>query len=137
MRHAGGVKRVVRRRGGYSALEIVTVMVSLATFLGIASMVYSKHQETVYQRICHQQQRTLQGAIESLPSADVDVPVDQLFAQLVAARLVDGTLAGPTAIDEVKLTDPGFGPNSFRNYLVMPGSKMVGCRNHGSPFSEF
>ena len=34
-------------------------------------------------------------------------------------------------------TDPGFGPNSFRNYMVMPGSKMVGCKNHGSPFSDF
>ena len=126
-----------RARGGWSALETVTVLVCLATFLAIATICYQKRQEVVYQRICHQQQRTIQGAIESLPAADVDVPVDQLFAQLVSARLVDGTLSGPTSVDEVKLTDPGYGPNSFRNYMVMPGSKMVGCRNHGSPFSEF
>lgn len=126
-----------RSRGGWSALETVIVIVCLATFLAVASIVYQKHQDTVYQRICFQQQRNIQGQIESLPAGDVDVPVDQLFAQLVSAGLMPGQLAGPTAVDSVQLTDPGFGPNSFRNYMVMPGSKMVGCKNHGSPFSEF
>lgn len=115
----------------------MTVLVCLATLLTIASVVYQKHQETVYMRICHQQQRTLQGQIESLPAADVDVPVDELFAQLVTAGLLGGTLNGPRGVDSVQLNDPGSGPNSFRCYLIMPGSKMVGCRNHGSPFSEF
>lgn len=125
-----------RSRGGWSALETVTVVTCLAVFLGVATVVYQKHQDTVYQRICYQQQRSLQGQIESLPAADVDVSVDALFAQLVNGGLLAGRASGPTSVESVQLADPGYGPDSFRNYMVMPGSKMVGCRNHGSPFSD-
>jgi hypothetical protein len=115
----------------------VVVVVCLATFLAIATMAYHRHQDTVYQRICWQQQRMLQGAIESLPSFDPDAgDIDAVFAQLVAGNQLPGVLSGPLTVTSVQISDPGHGPNSFRNYMLLPGSKMVGCHNHLSPFAE-
>jgi type II secretory pathway pseudopilin PulG len=132
---------VIRRvrcldRRGWTVLETVVVLVGLSMVLAIAMVAYSKYQERVYVRLCHHQQRTLQGQIESMNTIELNVPIEELFAQLVKAGLIQGTLLGDRSVESVKFNDPGFGDNSFRDYLILPGAKMVGCYMHGSPYSD-
>jgi len=121
---------------GFSVLETIFVLLTLSVFLGLAMVAYLKYQERIYLRLCFGQQRTLQGQIESMQTIDLDVPMDEVYAQLVKGGLLSGTLAGERSVETVKLNDPGSGDRSYGNYLLMPGSKMVGCRVHGSPYAE-
>lgn len=114
-----------RARGGWSALETMTVLAGLCVFLGLAMFAYFRYQDRVHVRLCHSQQRQLQGQLETIPSPELDCTIEELFDQLKRAGLLSN-----------QPSDPGAGDGSYRNYLLMPGSHMFGCRNHGSPFSE-
>jgi hypothetical protein len=119
-----------------SALEIMTVLAGLSLFLGLAMFAYSRYQGNVHLRLCHKQQRELQGQLETIPSPELDCSIEELFAQLVKSGLLAGKLSGDRSVETVQANDPGAGPDSFRNYLLMPGTKMFGCRVHGSPYAE-
>lgn len=123
---AGSSMRAMRRaRGGWSALETMTVLAGLCAFLAIAMFGYFRYQERVHVRLCHSQQRQLQGQLETIPSPDLDCSIEELFDQLRRAGLLSNQPA-----------DPGSGEGSYKNYQLMAGSRMFGCKIHGSPFAE-
>lgn len=89
-------------------------------------------------RDCFGMQRKLQVMIDNLGSANVDAPMDDIYGRLVAAGLVVGQVgrngAGMPVVIALDLEDPGGGKGSFGNYVLMAGSRMVGCTIHGSVF---
>lgn len=125
-----------RSRGGWSAVETSFVIVGLAVLIAIASFAFIHYQERAHVKLCFTQQRNLQGLIENLSAPELDVSIDELYVQLIRAGLLPGVVVNDFTVDTVQLNDPGGGPASFRNYLLMPGSRMVGCVNHGSLFAD-
>lgn len=127
----------LRRRAGWTLLETITAVTALGTLLSAAMLVYSSYRARAYQRLCHAQQRSLQKQVDSLGPVNLDVPMVEIVVQLVNAGSLQGTVApdGRT-VQGIRLTDPGGGEGSYRNYYLMPGSRMVGCRTHRSAFLE-
>ena len=89
-------------------------------------------------RECFGAQRKLQVMIDNLGSANVDATMDEIFGRLVAAGSVVGQMGrsatGAPVVISLELEDPGGGKGSFSNYVLMAGSRMVGCSVHGSVF---
>lgn len=87
---------------------------------------------------CFSAQRRLQTMIDNLGSANVDAGMDDIFGRLVAAGSLSGQMgrnaAGAPVVLTLELEDPGGGKGSFSNYVLMAGSRMVGCAVHGSVF---
>ena len=132
-------------RRGWTVLETMVAVIGLSMFLAIAAVAYTRYQEKVYRRLCHNQQRTLQGMIETLPAFDptglAGDPVaarKEMFAQLVKAGLLGGTLSGDEkSVESVKIKDPGWGDDSYLSYYILPDPVyMIACDHHDSAFVE-
>lgn len=89
-------------------------------------------------RECWASQRKLQVMIDNLGSANVDATMDDIFGRLVGAGSISGQMgrngAGAPVVLGLEIEDPGGGKGSFSNYVLMAGSRMVGCAVHGSVF---
>ena len=124
-----------QKRRAFTLLELTTVMVILATLVAIAAYAYRKYKERSDAKICYTQQRTIQGLINSSPTPiNVDLSIDQVFAQLVVNRQIKGTLNSDNSLKSVLVTDPNGGDTSWRNYVITPGTKQIACKIHGSAF---
>lgn len=128
--------RARRSRGGFTLLEVLTAVTTVSVLLAVATYAYSEYRERAHRRLCHSQQRTLQKQIESLGAVPLDVPMSDIFAQLVQAGTLTAAASAPGAAVTVNLQDPGYGPGSADHYHIMLGSRMVGCYVHESPFVE-
>ena len=105
--------------------------------VGLAQAGYESYTARTHTRACHAQLKKLQQDLDSLGSANVDAPMDEIYGRLVAAGLLAGQMgrssSGTPAVLSLEIEDPGGGPGSFRNYAVMAGTRTIGCCVHGSP----
>ena len=111
-------------------------LVVLGCLLGVGHASYEGWVGRQAVKTCLAQQRRLQSQIDNLGSANVDVPMDDIWGRLVAAGSVAGQMGrsstGAAAVLSLEIEDPGGGPGSYKNYCLMAGSRNIGCAVHGS-----
>jgi hypothetical protein len=130
--HPRNANRATRR--GWSLLEVVTTISALAVLTSIAVYAYVQYKERAFRDVCFTQQRRLQKQIESIQNVDFNVPMDEIFKQLVQSGALAGQVASDGTPTSIGLQDPSYGPGSHGHYQIMMGTRMVGCSAHGSPF---
>jgi len=113
-------------------------ILALVAVLGLGQTAYDGYSARSRTKACHAQLRKLQQDLDNLGSANVDAPIDDIYGRLIAAGLLAGQMgrsaSGAPAVLSMDLEDPGGGQGSYHNYVVMAGSRTLGCCVHGSPF---
>ena len=111
---------------------------ALVCLLGVGQMGWDAWVQRRQVRECFATQRKLQVMIDNLGSANVDATMDEIYGRLVAAGTLVGQMGrsstGAPVVLSLELEDPGGGKGSCGNYVLMAGSRMVGCAAHGSVF---
>lgn len=123
---------------GTTPLQWATRALVLVCVLGLLQAAWETANERSLARACHKLQRRLQQNLDNLGSANVDTTMDDIWGRMVAAGFLNGQMgktgSGQQQLVSVDIEDPGGGPGSHRNFVLMAGSRQVGCAVHGSPF---